>query len=134
MTKKPEVVIFVSSGNAEHLKMNVQVPEAEYRVLRILANLGEAHGPGIARASNGSVSVAAVYKLLSRLEQRGLVQKREEHIPIGDITARRMFYKVHRAVTKDSERGLLYEEVAGKGARRNSNSGMHPISVAPTPI
>lgn len=81
-----------------HASEPVKVPDAELEVLTVLASIKEGHGPAISRASKGSISVAAVYKLLSRLEKRGLVHKREEHVQVGDITAKRVFYKVHEAV------------------------------------
>lgn len=79
--------------------IQIRVPDAEVKVLSVLQKLGEAHAPAIARASNGSISVAAIYKLLGRLENRGLVSKKVEHVPVGDITARRVFYRVHEAVS-----------------------------------
>ncbi|TFW30304.1 helix-turn-helix transcriptional regulator [Massilia horti] len=77
----------------------IKVPDAEFEVLTVLASLKkEVHGPAISRASNGSISVAAIYQLLSRLEKRGLVQKREEYVEVGDITAKRVLYKVYETV------------------------------------
>ena len=84
--------------NSPQMVTKIKVPDAELRVLQILQALGEAHAPAVARASNGTISVAAIYELLGRLENRGLVLKREELVPIGDITARRVFYSVHGSV------------------------------------
>lgn len=73
----------------------INVPVAEYGVLTILAALDcEAHGPMISRASKGTISVASIYKLLTRLEKRGLVQRREEYLKAGDIMAKRVLYKL----------------------------------------
>jgi len=72
----------------------VEVPRSEQNVLNLLERMGETHAPALARASNGSVSVAAIYSLLQRLESRGLVERREVLIPMNDITARRVFYKI----------------------------------------
>jgi DNA-binding MarR family transcriptional regulator len=75
--------------------MNVKVPNAEYQVLCALAALGEAHGPKISRAMQGAVSVAAIYKLLARLEKRGLVIRNESTVRIDeDVEVRRVVYHV----------------------------------------
>lgn len=77
-----------------------KVPDAEYEVLTVLVSMGEeAHGPAIARASKGAVPVGSVYKLLSRLEERGIVACREAPIPVGDIHARRVLYRLAPGVT-----------------------------------
>ena len=75
-------------------KATAKVPDSEYEVLCVLNRIGESHAPAIARASNGSISVAGVYTLLGRLEARGLVQKRREDVPAGDISVKRVLYKV----------------------------------------
>jgi DNA-binding MarR family transcriptional regulator len=68
-------------------------PPSEMSVLAIIMKMGEAHAPAIARASNGKVTVSAIYSLLNRLERRGLVEKREVYIEVGDISARRVVYR-----------------------------------------
>jgi hypothetical protein len=108
----------------------VKVPDGEYMVLTVLASLKQAHAPAIARASKGSISVAAIYKLLSRLESRGLVHKQEEYVQIGDITAKRMIYKVCDTVTwplKETADGAI--EVS---AGRTDNSSMQEVSRSKT--
>ena len=78
---------------------SLDIPSSEKKILRILAELGgEAHAPAIARASDGAVSVAAIYSLLQRLERRGFVQRREVFILVGDIQARRIFYSLNSKI------------------------------------
>jgi len=99
----------------------IKVPDTEFLVLLVLSDLDiEAHAPAIARASNGSVSVAAVYTLLSRLEKRGLVEKREEYVEIGDLTAKRVLYKICETVNL-AKKGNAYEaiEVASSAGRKD---------------
>lgn len=83
--------------------IRIKTPEPELAVLCILKNIGESHAPAICRASQGTISVAAIYRLLSRLENRSLVLKRTDHIQVGDITCKRVFYRVHEAVTLPKE-------------------------------
>lgn len=75
-------------------------PPSEQAVLDILVKMGEAHAPAIVRASGGSLSLAAIYSLLNRLERKGLVEKRELYIRIGDIDARRVLYKATESEEK----------------------------------
>lgn len=110
----------------------VKVPDAEFQVLTVLFSLKEAHGPAISRASKGSISVAAVYKLLSRLENRGLVHKREEQVQVGDITAKRVFYKVHEAVIWSSIGTENEANKAAATARRADYSPVQEVGVHET--
>lgn len=72
-----------------------KVPDTEYAVLAALAALSqESSGPTIARATNGAVTIDAIYTLLKRLEKRGLVQRREEMVPVVDIQTRRVVYRL----------------------------------------
>lgn len=54
------------------------------------------HGPAIARATGGKVSVSAIYVLLDRLCKRGLVSRRDEVVqPDGfDVGFKRVSYSV----------------------------------------
>lgn len=122
----PNVKLSQSTGTIE-----VKVPNAEFQVLTVLTSLNkEAHGPAISRASNGSISVAAIYKLLSRLEQRGLVHKREEQVQVGDITAKRVLYKVCEAVTWFSKEPT--NETNEVPARRANHSPMQEVDGSKT--
>jgi hypothetical protein len=90
-------IFIITSKDIAPIRM--KLPNSQFEVVRVLTNLRkEAHAPAIARASEGAISVAAVYKLLGRLVESGVVLKREKDIPIGDITARRVFYRVHNSV------------------------------------
>jgi len=111
----------------------VNVPNAEFQVLKVLASLNkEVHGPAISRASNGSISVAAIYKLLSRLEKRSLVQKREEHVQVGDITAKRMLYKLSEAA--DWSMMEVAYETRAVPAGRAVNSPLQEVSGSATSV
>jgi hypothetical protein len=114
---------FGSKQSAIHIK----VPDSELEVLRVLRILKEAHAPAIARASGGSISVAAVYKLLGRLEDRGLVLKRTEYVPAGDIMAKRVIYKIHEAVCFKEKRNV-YENSTEASSGRNVNSTMREVT------
>lgn len=110
----------------------IKVPDAEFQVLAVLSSLQEGHGPAISRASKGSISVAAVYKLLSRLEKRGLVHKREEQVQVGDITAKRVFYKVHEAVIWPPNGTINEANEAAATARRADYSPVQEVGVHET--
>lgn len=125
MNTKKESESVVASGSVNESMdvggvmsvIQIRVPDAEVKVLSVLQQLGEAHAPAIARASNGSISVAAIYKLLGRLEDRGLVSKKVEHVPVGDITARRVFYRVHETVS------LSYKEKSYEAHHKKTSRG-----------
>ena len=88
--------IIKSNFMKEH--MYQKVPDSEFEVLKALAKLGEAHGPKVSRALK-TVSVASIYKLLSRLEKRGLVVKHHCQVPIDDeVVVRRVLYHVPEMV------------------------------------
>lgn len=73
----------------------VKVPDAEYRILELLhKHKSELHGPAIARASSGAISVGSVYKLLKRLEERELVKKREGEFTVADLAVKRVLYQI----------------------------------------
>jgi hypothetical protein len=74
----------------------VRVPDGQFAILAALVTLGEAHGPAICHATHGQCLVASVYTQLGRLEKRGLVQKREVLVPLGDhaAAARRVVYRL----------------------------------------
>jgi hypothetical protein len=69
----------------------VKVPATELKVLAFLRAQELAgkptHGPAIARASNGAISVASIYKLLDRLCARGLVTRNTETIQVDELDA-----------------------------------------------
>ena len=75
------------------------VPATEAKVLAILKAQERAgrptHGPAIARASDGAISVAAVYTLLDRLSSRGLVTRKTETIRVDelDVGFKRVTYR-----------------------------------------
>ena len=73
-------------------------PAAEQKVLTALRKLEEeakpTHGPAIARATNGTVSVQAVYTLLDRLVSRGLVERKDVEVALADITVKRVVYSI----------------------------------------
>lgn len=86
----------VKSAIAGQVK-NRTPPTTEMKILELLADMGgEAHAPAIARASSGAISIAAIYSLLKRLEQREMVKKREVYIPVGDIQAKRVYYTLNK--------------------------------------
>lgn len=115
------ILKFVGSEEAVH------VPAAEFEVLRVLANTGDAHAPKIARASNGSIpSVASAYSMLGRLEKRNLVQRREEHVLVGDITVRRVFYTVDERINLKLLQEVLYAETPPTRADDLSGPNAHP--------
>ena len=70
---------------------HIPCPPAELRILKILEDK-EMTGPQISRASDGLVSIPAVYKLLIRLKDRELVTKRNIEIPAADIVLKQVAY------------------------------------------
>ena len=77
-------------------KLPATAPATEQKVLEALQILETqqkpTHGPAIARATGGVVSVQAVYSLLDRLAARGLVGREEVEVPLGDILVKRVNY------------------------------------------
>lgn len=72
----------------------VKVPTTELNVLLILNKLKKAHGPAISRKSDGSISISSVYKLLTRLTARNLVEKHIEEVTTLDIKQKIVFYTI----------------------------------------
>jgi DNA-binding MarR family transcriptional regulator len=94
----------VRSDRAENKKTSSYAdlaPATELKVLYYLDKLEKAkkptHGPAIARASDGAISVASIYKLLDRLAARGLVERAEVDVSLGDITVKRVQYRTIRS-------------------------------------
>ena len=73
---------------------SVMLPVTEFMVFALLCELvkrhATVHGPAIAKASNGELSVATVYGSLNRLAAKGVVTSREDFFDIGSSTVRRV--------------------------------------------
>lgn len=84
----------VNEMNGNFVRLASSLPATEATVYNVLLKKGELHAPAISRASNGTVSIASVYVILSRLEKKGMVSKREQFIEIDDTKVRRVYYQV----------------------------------------
>lgn len=82
--------VTLTTDNVERIK----VPDAERRVLEILSHNPGMHAPAIARASNDEISIDSIYNLLKRLFKRGLVEKQEALVEVGDLKIKRVLYHV----------------------------------------
>lgn len=87
---KRKINVVTSDGAVKAL------PLTEYLVFATLADLhaehGPVHGPAIARASNGELTVATVYGSLERLRKKGVVDSNEELFEIGPSKVRRVLW------------------------------------------
>ncbi|NUZ09062.1 hypothetical protein [Piscinibacter koreensis] len=88
---------FAEENVTKKVSKNKNVPATEQNVLLLLKQLEQegkpTHGPAIARASNGTITVSSIYKLLDRLATRGLVARAEVDVALGDITVKRVHYQ-----------------------------------------
>lgn len=96
-TKANDIKVIVNVNNEDGFRLK-KIPESELKVLAILNKLGEAIAPAIVRASENTVSLASVYKLLDRIVERGIITRRTENFNIGGIETKRVFYKIHDGI------------------------------------
>ena len=72
----------------------VEVPDSELKLLRIMCQIGQAHGNEIVRSSNGSVTLPGIYKSLDRMQKRGLVIKTIKLTQVDGVTIKRAYYRL----------------------------------------
>jgi|SRR3954465_11296294 DNA-binding PadR family transcriptional regulator len=78
----------------------VRWPSAtEAQVLRLLISSGESYGLELVKASDGALKRGTVYVLLDRMEDKGLIESREEEEPATDgyVGIPRRLYKAKGA-------------------------------------
>ncbi len=97
--KKAQLIVQPKPEERGELSDVFILPASEAYIIKILARLGMAHGPAIARASDGMVSLNSVYNTLGRLEEKKIVNKRIGFAPAGDIKLKRAFYQISMGVT-----------------------------------
>lgn len=66
----------------------------ETKVLEILVEKGESYGLAIVNASNGGIKRGTVYVILQRMEEKGLVESRQEDVTPAYIGIPRRLYKI----------------------------------------
>ena len=71
-----------------------RVSRKEESVLRLLVGRGELRGLQVVKASNGSISRGAVYTVLNRMVDKGLIEDREEDQPLAHSGMVRRVYKI----------------------------------------
>jgi DNA-binding PadR family transcriptional regulator len=71
----------------------------EAQVLRLLIAHGESYGLELVKVSGGSLKRGTVYVLLDRMEDKGLIESREEDEPAADgyVGITRRLYKARGA-------------------------------------
>lgn len=79
---------------ADFFAKRIALSANEDIVFNILSQKGEMHAPAISRASGGAISLASVYTILSRLEKKRVVNRREDFVVVDDIRARRVYYSL----------------------------------------
>ena len=101
----------------------VALPMTEWLVFAVLNELfkehGPVHGPFIAQHSDGELSLATVYGSLRRLQEKGVVEPKEEYFEVGPS-------KVRRVVWRPTARTLSQNLATQKGEISNGNILLSP--------